>query len=64
MLISKDHCNNRPSTIRSYSAIKILASAAAVILDTSAEVELLYYLADIHVEVSEHDSAPPNVDTL
>lgn len=58
LLISKHHCNNRPSSIHWASALKILVSAAVVIPDTSAELELLYYLADTHVEVSERDRPP------
>lgn len=58
--IWEHHCNNRPSSIHSASALKILGSAAVVIFDILAEVEVevLYYTADSHVEESEHDRPP------
>lgn len=63
LLISKHHCNNRTISIHSASVLKILMYTVVVIL-VSVEVELLYYLTNTHVEVSEHGRPYMNVDSL
>lgn len=42
----KTHCNNRPSSIQSASALEVLVSAMVVIHNTSAKVEPLHYWDD------------------